>query len=354
MAKSSKAKLPKKTVKPVSRASAKRVVPKSAVKLKPAKQKGKAVKLATKAAKPKASVRAPVSSPKRIPAKPAPRTKPFAAKKAVVKKSAKPAVKKPVAATKPLSARGSTKIDPKGKKIQKPQAGREKPKAPSAIAVGKVIVAAPPQRAESHKNGPARKRKQSKVKNFLMSSESKNNQKEVSPGGGLVQPATKSAPAMNLRADDAVILASAKERYNRKDLDAFKTLIIEQLQEAKEEFEILSQNILDTSGEFEADNQNYSMHTAEQGTDAIEREKTFLHAQRTSDYIKRLEEAIERIDRGIYGICVVCGGLIEKERLQAVPITQKHVDCKNRTQTRKPSGGSGFREREEQPPANVE
>jgi DnaK suppressor protein len=125
------------------------------------------------------------------------------------------------------------------------------------------------------------------------------------------------------------------------------------VQEAREEFEILSQNILDTSGEFEADNQTYSLHTAEQGTDAIEREKTFLHAQRTSDYIKKLDEAIERIDRGTYGICVVCGGLIEKERLQAVPITQKHVDCKNRTQARRPGpGNAGFRD--EEPPPHVE
>jgi len=177
------------------------------------------------------------------------------------------------------------------------------------------------------------------------------NKKEIAPGGGIVLPATKTAPAMRLRPDDAEILATAKERYGRKDLDAFKTLLIEQRQEAREEFDILSQNILDTSGEFEADNQTYSLHTAEQGTDAIEREKTFLHAQRTSDYIKKLDEALERIERGTYGICVICGKLIEKQRLQAVPITQKHVDCKNRTQVRRASGGEGFREMEDQPAA---
>jgi RNA polymerase-binding protein DksA len=175
-------------------------------------------------------------------------------------------------------------------------------------------------------------------------------QKEVAPGGGIVQPATKSAPAMRLRADDAEILATAKERYSTKDLEPFRKLIQEQQREAREEFDILSQNILDTSGEFEADNQTYSLHTAEQGTDAIEREKTFLHAQRTSDYIKKLDEALERIDRGTYGICVICGGLIEKQRLQAVPITQKHVDCKNRTNVRRPTTESGQREFEEPVP----
>jgi RNA polymerase-binding transcription factor DksA len=174
-------------------------------------------------------------------------------------------------------------------------------------------------------------------------------QKEIAPGGGVVQPATKSAPAMRLSPNDAEILASAKHRYGTKDLDAFRKLIIEQRTEAKEEFDILSQNILDTSGEFEADNQTYSLHTAEQGTDAIEREKTFLHAQRTSDYLKKLDEALERIERGTYGICVVCGGLIEKPRLQAVPITQKHVDCKNRTQAKKLASDQSNRDFDEFP-----
>ncbi|HWF44210.1 MAG TPA: hypothetical protein VG537_06180 [Candidatus Kapabacteria bacterium] len=181
------------------------------------------------------------------------------------------------------------------------------------------------------------------VKNFNMQTNGKNNlKKEVGPGGGIVLPATKTAPAMRLTANDAEILATAKERYSTRDLEQFRKLLIDQRQEAKEEFDILSQNIMDTSGEFEADNQTYSLHTAEQGSDAIEREKTFLHAQRTSDYIKKLDEALERIDRGTYGICVICGGLIEKGRLQAVPITQKHVDCKNKTNAKRiVSGQSG-------------
>ncbi len=161
---------------------------------------------------------------------------------------------------------------------------------------------------------------------------------------GVVQPATKNTPAMRLDANDAEILASAKERYGNKDLEAFRKLIQEQRAEASEEFDILSEQMLDTSGEFDSDNASFSLHTAEQGTDAMEREKTFLHAQRTSDYIKKLDEAMARIDRGTYGICVVCGKLIEKQRLGAVPITQKHVDCKNKTQQKKLTNDQTYRD----------
>src|SRR5581483_7194448 len=252
---------------------------------------------------------------------------------ATVKASAKPPLKKSTSAAKKPSVGSKIAIGASGAVIA----------AASAVA----IRTATRGKEKTPTNTPTSSKKISK--NFTMPTNSNGTTKEVAPGGGIVQPATKSAPAMRLRADDAEILASAKERYGRKDLEMFRKLLTEQQLEAREEVDILSQNILDTSGEFEADNQTYSLHTAEQGTDAIEREKTFLHAQRTSDYLKKLEEALERIDRGTYGICVVCGGLIEKQRLQAVPITQKHVDCKNRTQVRKVSNGGGFHDVEEQP-----
>ncbi|MBS1904024.1 MAG: TraR/DksA C4-type zinc finger protein [Bacteroidetes bacterium] len=144
-----------------------------------------------------------------------------------------------------------------------------------------------------------------------------------------------SAPPVKLTANDNDVIANAKVRYGAKDLDFFRKEILKQRDEAKEEFDIISQQLLDTSGEYEAENQSFALHTAEQGSDAMEREKQYLQAQRTSDFIKKLDEALERIDRGIYGICVVCGELIEKPRLMAVPITQKHVSCKNKTQAKK-------------------
>lgn len=280
-------------------------------------------------------------------------------KAAVAKKAIKPAKK--AAAKRPVAKSAMAK--PAKKVVAKAPAKKILAKSPakrntgSKIAISVVAAASAAASAAVGAGAAAiRSAKKDTVKNSqgknLGMPQSKVTNKEVAPGGGIVLPATKSAPAMRLRADDAEILATAKERYGTKDLEQFRKLILEQQREAREEFDILSQNILDTSGEFEADNQTYSLHTAEQGTDAIEREKTFLHAQRTSDYIKKLDEALERITRGTYGICVICGGLIEKGRLQAVPITQKHVDCKNKTNVRRPAE-SGQREFEE-PVANPE
>jgi DnaK suppressor protein len=300
-----------------------------------------------KAAKPVQAKRPAAPKKKVAPAK---KAKPVAkAKKAAPKQVKVAATKARALNSTSAKAKSSVKASPSrstGSKIAT-GIGKVAAVAASAVAGAAVIRAGATRTSES---ASAVRSSMPASKSSLKMPATSENKKEIAPGGGIVQPATKNAPAMRLRPDDAEILATAKERYGRKDLEAFKNLLIEQRQEAREEFDILSQNIMDTSGEFEADNQTYSLHTAEQGTDAIEREKTFLHAQRTSDYIKKLDEALERIERGTYGICVICGKLIEKQRLQAVPITQKHVDCKNRTQVRRISS-EGFRDMEEQPAA---
>jgi DnaK suppressor protein len=82
------------------------------------------------------------------------------------------------------------------------------------------------------------------------------------------------------------------------------------------------------------------LHMAEQGTDAMEREKTFLYAQRENKFLGYLEEALKRIDAGTYGICVECiekpqhlcetCPLIPKTRLEAVPHSQLCLPMKQK------------------------
>ena len=54
----------------------------------------------------------------------------------------------------------------------------------------------------------------------------------------------------------------------------------------------------------------YSLHMADHGTDAMEREKSLLLAQRGGDYIDYLKEALQRIEDGTFGICRTCKGPI--------------------------------------------
>jgi DnaK suppressor protein len=44
--------------------------------------------------------------------------------------------------------------------------------------------------------------------------------------------------------------------------------------------------------------------------------------------LKKIEEAIERIDTGVFGICDVCGEAIDIKRLTARPVTTMCITCK--------------------------
>lgn len=308
-----------------------------------------------------AAAKKPTASTKRStkPSSPAKSAKPSASKaKAAPKTAQRTAVKsKPKTASKSTVAKKPVaKSAPASKKVTKPtvetrsaqnsKTSSAKNEKKSVSTAGKVAIGVAAVGAAIGVAQAAKKENSSKLQMAEEKSGNTSGQLETA----ITRPATRNAPAMKLSVNDAEILASAKERYGAKDLAAFKKLIIEQRAEASEEFDIISEQMLDTSGEFDADNQSFSLHTAEQGTDAMEREKTFLHAQRTSDFIKKLDEAMERIERGTYGICVICGKLIEKQRLAAVPITQKHVDCKNKTQTRRLNVDQSFRDIGEEPP----
>ena len=141
-------------------------------------------------------------------------------------------------------------------------------------------------------------------------------------------------------ANRAVALKKIKG-YSKKDLEQFRLVILEKRDEILEQLQNLKEQMLDpTTGEYINENSPYSLHMAEQGTDAMEREKTFLYAQRENKFLGYLEDALKRIDNGTYGICVECieepqhlcptCPLIPKARLEAVPHSQLCLPMKQR------------------------
>lgn len=117
--------------------------------------------------------------------------------------------------------------------------------------------------------------------------------------------------------------------YSERDLKRFKEIILVKKKETMEELETLKESMMDiTTGEYVSESSTYSLHM-EQGTDAMEREKTFLFASRGSKFANQLDDALARIQGGTYGICRVCQLLVPKERLEAVPTAQTCAEYKN-------------------------
>ena len=121
---------------------------------------------------------------------------------------------------------------------------------------------------------------------------------------------------------------SKKKKWTEKELEKFKTLILEkrkilsaELLEAKEKAdEVLTNN---------STNAIYSSHMADAGSDQQEMEKNYYMMNRENNYLQYLERALSMIVEGSFGICAGCGELIDKERLIEVPHTSSCFDCKS-------------------------
>ncbi len=83
--------------------------------------------------------------------------------------------------------------------------------------------------------------------------------------------------------------------------------------------------------------------------DRASQEEEFSLELRTRDrerkLIRKINEAIERIQEGDYGYCLECGSEIGVKRLEARPTATQCIECKTIAEIReKQTGTSGFEE----------
>ena len=126
------------------------------------------------------------------------------------------------------------------------------------------------------------------------------------------------------------VKVKAKPGLNKKQLTHLEKRLLEERARVIKELGHYGESFNSSLQASDGDLSSYSFHMADQGTDAMEREKTFLFASREGKFLNHLEDALVRIDKGEYGRCSECGKLIEKERLEAVPHAQQCLQCKLR------------------------
>ena len=119
-----------------------------------------------------------------------------------------------------------------------------------------------------------------------------------------------------------------KLRYSDDELQEFKAIILEKLNQAKENYELLRSQIV-------AEDTNPTFKVLEEGASTLAKEEASQRAQRQMEFIKKLQAALVRIENKTYGVCRVTGKLIPKERLRAVPhatlsLEGKELEQKNR------------------------
>lgn len=124
------------------------------------------------------------------------------------------------------------------------------------------------------------------------------------------------------------------ERYSEADAEYFREIIIQRREKILREMGMLTEATRNSLQEVTGENSTYSLHMADQGTDASEREKSYMLASREGRYLKYLNRALEMIREKTYGFCSDCGEPIQKKRLELVPTARLCVACKKKEEQR--------------------
>lgn len=120
-----------------------------------------------------------------------------------------------------------------------------------------------------------------------------------------------------------------KVRYSDAELQEFKELILQKLEQAKQDYEELRAAITHSSSNGVEDT-SPTFKVLEEGASSLSKEESGQLAQRQYKFIQNLEAALVRIENKTYGICRETGKLIPKERLMLVPHATLSVEAKNK------------------------
>lgn len=107
-------------------------------------------------------------------------------------------------------------------------------------------------------------------------------------------------------------------------------LTTEKIQEFEKELLAMKERLTETEGntdmlkssqEESGELSMYDNHPADLGTELYDREKDIALNSHATDELEKVENALQAIKDGTYGVCEVCGKNIQVERLEAIPYT---------------------------------
>lgn len=83
-------------------------------------------------------------------------------------------------------------------------------------------------------------------------------------------------------------------------------------------------------GTGERANLGYGNHMADDATEAFEQAKDLALRRNLEHLLGQVENALEKLGQGTYGVCERCGQSIDPARLKVIPYANLCLDCQHR------------------------
>lgn len=297
----------------------------------------------------KPAPRAAAKSPSKTkPAKPAPKAKPAAPVKSKVKPKAaapKPPVKAAKAknAPKPIVKKTPAKSTPAAKKpvtkskpAAKAPAAKPAPKAPAkpaAKAPAKPAAKAPAAKAPAAK--PAVDPKAIKAAPPAPKRAPKATTAPPTPLGKMPRRRVDDEPEITIEPVKGPVKMTPWLIKQKKRLTELRDSYLNAIEGVANETIRMRPE--------DGANSAFGMHQADAGSDAYDRDFALSLLGKEQDALYEINEALKRIEQGVYGICEMSAAKISQERLEALPFTRYTVVCQERIE-RQQMGGRGARQ----------
>lgn len=114
---------------------------------------------------------------------------------------------------------------------------------------------------------------------------------------------------------------------DNKKLNYFKSLLIEEKEKTLKSLENREERENEVMEFMDRELSSFDNHPGDIGTEVymMEQEKGFKI--KTEDTMEKIEDSLERINNGTYGICSQCNKEINEERLELIPYAKTCQEC---------------------------
>lgn len=135
----------------------------------------------------------------------------------------------------------------------------------------------------------------------------------VPPRAAVTEAPAADEPAFKVLTEDD--LKKINSGLTKKDLEYFRELLLERRAEILGDYQGMQEARNSGGGE----TSHMPLHMADVGSDHYEQEFTLGLMESERRLLKEIDEALYRIQRGYYGVCVESGKPIPRERLEITP-----------------------------------
>jgi len=120
------------------------------------------------------------------------------------------------------------------------------------------------------------------------------------------------------------------KKMKKSELKEYHELLIKKKLYILEELKIINKDTLNKSlRDASGDLSGYSFHMADVATDNYDREFSFGIAAGENKQLRLVDDALKRIEEGVYGKCSNCENQIKISRLKAIPQADLCISCQS-------------------------